>query len=75
MSLFNTLSNFGHNVYISPFLKMIDMASKKECVLYLVYLNWLLCRNDEVVMPSCVSKENYSKCMDLTGTCVTRQDG
>lgn len=40
MSLFNTLSNFGHNVYVSPFLKMIDIASKKDCVLYWFY--WLV---------------------------------
>ena len=34
MSLFNTLSNMGHNMYVSPFLSMIDFTSKKECVLY-----------------------------------------
>ena len=33
MSLFNTLSNMGHNMYVSPFLAMIDYASKKERVL------------------------------------------
>ena len=66
MSLFNTLSNFGHNVYVSPFLKMIDIASKKECVLN---------SSNEVIMPSCVAKEAYASCINQGGTCVTRQDG
>ena len=26
MALFNTLSNMGHNMYVSPFLSMIDLA-------------------------------------------------
>lgn len=67
MSLFNTLSNFGHNVYVSPFLKMIDIASKKECV--------LPSRNNEVIMPSCVAKDAYARCISQGGSCVTRQDG
>lgn len=33
MSLFNTISNLGHNMYVSPFLSLIDVTSKRECVL------------------------------------------
>ena len=32
MSLFNTISNFGHNLYVSPFLSLIDILSQRQCV-------------------------------------------
>ena len=32
MSLFNTISNLGHNMYVSPVLSLIDVLSRRDCV-------------------------------------------
>ena len=32
MSLFNTISNLGHNMYVSPVLSLIDLLSRWQCV-------------------------------------------
>ncbi|KNB46323.1 hypothetical protein JH06_0828 [Blastocystis sp. subtype 4] len=61
MSLFNTISNLGHNMYVSPFLSLIDVTSKRD--------------GDEVIMKTCVCKDMYLKCKNMGGMCVTSRDG
>lgn len=63
MSLFNTVSNLGHQLYMSPILKTIDIASVKQCF------------KEEMIMENCGTRELYSQCAALGGTCVTKQDG
>lgn len=64
MSLFNTVSNLGHQMYMSPILKIIDVASVKQCY-----------KEGEVVMNNCVGHNLYSQCASMGGKCITEQDG
>ena len=38
MSLFNTISNLGHNMYVSPVLSLIDLLSRRQCVQWVLSL-------------------------------------
>ena len=64
MSLFNTVSNLGHQMYMSPILKIIDVASVKQCY-----------KEGEVVMNNCAGHNLYSQCASIGGKCITEQDG
>lgn len=64
MALFNTISNLGYKIYVSPSLKLIDAASIKECV-----------KGDQVVMDSCVGRKLYHQCSTLGGQCVDIRNG
>ena len=64
MSLFNTVSNLGHQMYVSPILKIIDVASVKQCY-----------KDGEVVMNNCATHALYSQCASMGGKCITEQDG
>ncbi|KAK8822013.1 hypothetical protein WA538_000110, partial [Blastocystis sp. DL] len=63
MSLFNTISNLGHNMYVSPVLSLIDLLSRRQCV------------QQGRVTGSCVSRELYRQCAAAGGRCETLRDG
>ena len=74
MSLFNTVGNLGHNIYVAPSLKLIDITSKKQCMLSM-FCAGLICRGEQILLPQCNTHQQFDQCTKLGGSCVTLQNG